>query len=87
MSLSPQTLPRGLGSAALDDEGVPMRRKALVEQGVLRGFIFDRLWGARDGRDDASSSVGKKRSRTGTGLETVAVHRDRGRRDGCAHGS
>ncbi len=29
------------GSCAYDDEGVPTRRKALIENGVLREFLFD----------------------------------------------
>lgn len=50
-------LPRGLGSGSLDDEGVAMGRKVLVEAGVLRGFIFDRLWGARDGRGSTGNGM------------------------------
>ena len=29
------------GSAAYDDEGVPHRRNILIDQGVLKGFLFD----------------------------------------------
>lgn len=35
------TIPGRPGSASHDDEGVPCRRKALVERGVARGFLFD----------------------------------------------
>lgn len=49
--------PRGLGSAAFDDEGTPQARKALVTGGVLRGFVFDRLWGARCGAVSTGNSV------------------------------
>ncbi|HHX64453.1 MAG TPA: TldD/PmbA family protein [Chloroflexi bacterium] len=35
------TLPGRPGSASYDDEGVPCRRKALIENGVARGFLFD----------------------------------------------
>jgi len=34
-------LPGGLGSAPFDDEGTPRRRRALIEDGVLRGFVHD----------------------------------------------
>ena len=50
-------LPRGLGSGSLDDEGVPMGRKPLVEKGVLKGFVFDRLWGARAGRGSTGNGM------------------------------
>jgi PmbA protein len=39
--------PRGLGTAPVDGEGTPQGRSVLVEQGVLRGFLWDRLWGSR----------------------------------------
>jgi PmbA protein len=32
---------KGLGSAPVDDEGVPTQRKVIVEGGVLRGYIYD----------------------------------------------
>jgi PmbA protein len=31
----------GMGTSACDDEGVPSRRNALVEKGVLRAFMYD----------------------------------------------
>ncbi len=31
------------GSGSFDDEGVPTRRNILIEKGVLKGFMFDRL--------------------------------------------
>jgi TldD protein len=36
------TTPEGLGTFAFDDEGVPARREAIVEAGVLRGFLSSR---------------------------------------------
>ncbi len=50
-------MPRGLGSAAFDDEGTPQGHKALVRQGLLEGFVFDRLWGARQGQASTGNAV------------------------------
>jgi len=36
------TTAEGLGTFAFDDEGVPARREAIVETGVLRGFLSSR---------------------------------------------
>lgn len=49
--------PRGLGTSALDDEGTPQQRSPLVERGVLRDFIFDRLWAARAGRASTGNAM------------------------------
>jgi PmbA protein len=35
------TLPGGMGSSPVDGEGVPTRRKYVVEQGVLTSFLYD----------------------------------------------
>ncbi len=34
-------LPRGLGTAPFDGEGVPTRKTAIIENGVLRNFLYD----------------------------------------------
>lgn len=34
-------LPRGLGTGPFDGEGVPTRRTPIVEQGVLKAFLYD----------------------------------------------
>jgi TldD protein len=54
------TLPGARGSYAVDDEGVPAERTLLVERGVLRTFLFDRLSAAKDGR--ASNGHGRRQS-------------------------
>jgi TldD protein len=43
------TSPGGLGTFAFDDEGVPAERQAIVEAGVLRGFLTSRETAARIG--------------------------------------
>lgn len=37
------TLPGRRGSLAMDDEGTPGRRNVLIENGVLKGFLYDKL--------------------------------------------
>lgn len=37
------TIPNARGSSAIDDEGTPMQRTVLIENGVLVGFLYDRL--------------------------------------------
>ena len=43
------TMARGLGTFAWDDEGVPAGRQAIVDEGVLRGFLTSRETAARIG--------------------------------------
>ena len=45
------TTPRGLGTFAFDDEGVPARRLPIVEGGILTGFLGSRETAALIGRD------------------------------------
>ncbi len=49
--------PRGLGSSSLDDEGTPQQRTELITDGVLTGFIFDRLWAARAGKASTGNAM------------------------------
>jgi PmbA protein len=39
------------GSGSYDDEGVPRRRRALIERGVLRGFVYDLKTAAQAGAE------------------------------------
>jgi PmbA protein len=43
------TLDGKFGSAPYDDEGVPHQRNALVDQGVLKGFLYDLKTAAQSG--------------------------------------
>lgn len=64
--------PRGLGSGSLDDEGTPMAKKVLVERGVLAGFIYDRLWGARAGRESTGNGMrGSLKGPPGVGFSNL----------------
>ena len=43
------TVPGKRGSFGIDDEGTPGRRTVLVSNGVLAGFLYDRLLAMKDG--------------------------------------
>ena len=43
------TLPHKRGSYAFDDEGTISRRTILVEEGILKGYLYDRLTAFKDG--------------------------------------
>src|SRR5206468_9877095 len=43
------TTPGGLGTFSFDDEGVPAAREAIVEGGMLRGFLSSRQTAAQLG--------------------------------------
>jgi TldD protein len=43
------TLSQKRGSYAFDDEGVPSQRTLLVEEGILRGYLYDRLSAFKEG--------------------------------------
>jgi TldD protein len=54
------TLPQRRGSYSFDDEGVASRRTILVEGGVLKGYLYDRLTALEDGVE--SSGNGRRES-------------------------
>jgi TldD protein len=54
------TLPQRRGSYSFDDEGVASRRTVLVEEGVLKGYLYDRLTALEDGVE--SSGNGRRES-------------------------
>lgn len=43
------TRPKGMASAPFDGEGVPTQRRTIVEDGVLRGFLYNTIVGSRAG--------------------------------------
>jgi TldD protein len=54
------TVDAGWGTLRVDDEGTPTRRNVLIEEGVLTGYMFDRLRARQDGRD--STGNGRRQS-------------------------
>jgi TldD protein len=54
------TLPNKRGSYAFDDEGVPSQRTVLVDEGILKGYLYDRLTALKDGVE--STGNGRRES-------------------------
>ena len=54
------SIPNGWGSFDFDDEGEPGQRTVLFEDGVLQGFLYDRLRAEKDGV--ASTGNGRRES-------------------------
>jgi TldD protein len=54
------TLPQKRGSYVFDDEGVPSRRTMLVEDGILKGYLYDRLTAFKEGVE--STGNGRRES-------------------------
>lgn len=50
------TIPNGWGSLNIDDEGHPTQRNVLIEKGVLKGYMVDRLNGMRMNMEATGSS-------------------------------
>lgn len=50
------TIPGGWGSMNIDDEGTPAQRKVLIEKGILKTYMIDKLNGRRMGMESTGSS-------------------------------
>lgn len=50
------TIPNAWGSINIDDEGTPAQRKILIENGVLKSYMIDKLNGRRMGMEGNGSS-------------------------------
>lgn len=50
------TIPNAWGSQNVDDEGIPMRRNVLIENGILKGYMIDKLNGRRMGMAPTANS-------------------------------
>jgi len=49
------TIPAFPGSYAFDDEATPAERTVLIEDGIQRGYLCDRVWGAKLGMPSTGS--------------------------------
>lgn len=50
------TMPNAWGSINIDDEGTPAQRKVLIENGILKSYMIDKLNGRRMGEEGNGSS-------------------------------
>ncbi|MCQ8213113.1 TldD/PmbA family protein [Cetobacterium somerae] len=50
------TLPNEWGSSNIDDEGTPTQRNLLIENGILKGYMIDKLNGRRMGASSTGSA-------------------------------
>jgi len=48
--------PFGLGTRQFDDEGVPQRTVGLIEDGVLKGYLYDTFTANKDGRESTGNA-------------------------------
>lgn len=50
------TIPNGWGTTNIDDEGTPTQRNVLIEDGVLKSYLIDKLNGRRMGMKSTGSA-------------------------------
>lgn len=50
------TIPNGWGSVNIDDEGTPAQKKILIDRGILKTYMIDKLNGRRMGMESTGSS-------------------------------
>ncbi|WGS65727.1 TldD/PmbA family protein [Marinitoga aeolica] len=50
------TIPNAWGSTNIDDEGTPTRRNLLIEKGILKGYMIDKLGGRRMNMEPTGSA-------------------------------
>ncbi len=68
------TRPKGMGSAPFDGEGVSTQKRVLVEKGVVKGFIYNTIAGARAGEESTgNASRGGFSSLPGIGTHNLHV--------------
>jgi PmbA protein len=68
------TLPKGLGSAPFDGEGVTTQRRILINEGILKGFIYNTISAKRAGvKSSGNASRNGYSSLPGTGTHNITV--------------
>ncbi|TCP59468.1 TldD protein [Tumebacillus sp. BK434] len=50
------TIPNAWGSSTIDDEGTPTQRNVLIENGILKGYLIDKLGAKRMGMQSTGSA-------------------------------
>lgn len=51
------TMPRGIGSTRMDGEGAPTQHTTLIENGILRTFLYDSYAAGKDGVESTGNAV------------------------------
>lgn len=75
-------LPGAPGTAPFDDEGVPTRRKELISEGVLQGYLHNTYTASRSGtRSTGNASRGTFRDRPQVGATNMFVQPGKGTRE------
>jgi len=49
-------LPGGLRSGKMDMEGVPRQKTPIIEEGILRGFLFNNYWARLEGKESTGNA-------------------------------
>ena len=50
------TLPEGIRTAIIDDEGIPMSKKPLIEKGVLKAYVYDSYTALKEGKESTGNA-------------------------------
>jgi len=68
------TLKEGLGSAPCDDEGVPTSKKTLIENGILRGYLYNTYTAAKEKKESTGNGMrGSFKSLPGIGSTNLFI--------------
>ncbi len=68
------TLKEGLGSAPCDDEGVPTSKKTLIENGILRGYLYNTYTAAKEKKESTGNGMrGSFESLPGIGATNLFI--------------
>jgi len=59
------TLPEGVNTTKMDDEGVPRQRTPIIEKGTLAGFLYDTYSAKRESRE-STGNASRRRDPTAT---------------------
>ncbi len=71
-------LGKGLGSAPVDDEGVPTQRKTIIDRGVLKRFLYDTATAKKAGAGiTGNARRGSYEQRPGIGTCNFYLHKGR----------
>ncbi|MEX0567730.1 MAG: TldD/PmbA family protein [Candidatus Njordarchaeota archaeon] len=50
------TLPEGVNTSACDDEGIPMRKKIVIEKGILKTYLYDTYTAYREEKESTGNA-------------------------------